>query len=127
MAHKCKLNIFSIIRYLPQLNLLAENYFRQLKLHTLFHFTGLLLERTDTNKVGQYKFAAIKNHIMKQWDEMTKKHYDTRSTASIYDTWIKALDDCMKEFPLLLQHIHETTSQSIINLGQKAYGTRKIN
>lgn len=64
---------------------------------------------------------------MKQWDEMTKKHYDARSTAFIYGAWIKALDDCMKGFPLSLQHIHETTSQSVINLRQKAYGTRKNN
>lgn len=44
VARKNKLNIFSIIAYSPQLNLLSENYFGQMKFFTIYDFVGMINE-----------------------------------------------------------------------------------
>lgn len=94
-AHKNKINLFSIIPYSPQLNLLIKNCFSQLKFYALFEFTALPKELINKNTINQHTLPAFINQIMKQWGDMSKKHYDSTSTANVYGAWINILEMCM--------------------------------
>lgn len=124
-AQRSKLNVFSTIPYSPQLNLLAENYFSQLKFYTIFDFTCKPNEVIDHDNINQHHLPAYRIHIMQQWEHMTEIHYDANSTANIYGAWIEVLNLCLKGMPLSGQHIHQTVRYDALILRQKVKGTRK--
>lgn len=82
-----RLNVFWIIPYSPHLNLLAENYFGQLKFFTLYDLSALPNEIIPHDQINEHKGAAYFIHIMQQWDDMTREHYDAKSTSKIYGAW----------------------------------------
>lgn len=109
-AKKCKLNMFLNIPYSSKLNLLAENYFVQLKYYVLYHFIALPKESINSDTINQYKFSPFLIHIMKQWEEMTELHYDSTSTAHIFGAWKSVLNSCINGIQLSGQHIYQTST-----------------
>ena len=102
-ATKYHLNLFSIIPYSPQLNLLAENYFGQMKFFTLYNIKALPNEDINNNVLKQHSANPHKEHIMKQWSIMTRDHYDANSTARIFGAWRNILDMCKEGLPYTYQ------------------------
>ena len=124
VAKKCKLNMFFTIPYSPQLNLLAENYFAKLKFFALYDFTAIPKEKIKQNMVNQHELPPYKIHIMKQWEEKTKLHYDSTNTAHIFGAWESILNTCIHGMPLSGQHIHQTSNYDSLILRQSVRGTR---
>lgn len=121
-----KLNVFNIIPYSPQLNLLAENYFAQLKFHVLYDFTALPNEEINRSYIKEHIIPPYKILIMKQWEATTEQHYDSHSTARIFGAGKNVLDLCIAGETLNGQHIHQTTNLNVMKLRQNVNGTKKL-
>lgn len=109
-ANKCKLNMFYTIPYSPQLNLLVENYFAQLKFYTIYKFSSVPNEHVDPEFISQHKKPPYILYIMEQWENKTEKHYNAERTAHIYGAWMNVLNTCIHGMPLSGQHIHQVSN-----------------
>ena len=72
----------------------AENYFSQSKFHILYDFTSKPNEVIDHERINQHRLKCLKTHIMIQWEEMSEKYYDAKSTANIFGAWKSVLETC---------------------------------
>ena len=105
MAQKCGLNLFYTIPYSPQTNLLAENYFSQMKVVAATRFKSIENEITTGTSPIQHNFIPYKQFIMKQWMKETKEYYTPEKTRNVFGAWIRVLIDCMEGKSLHGDHI----------------------
>lgn len=103
-AKKCCINLFFTVPYSPQCNLLAENFFAQLKENALNKFHSLDLEPVVATPI-QHKLPMLKFSIISQWDDEVKRSYDHKSSSNIYGAWLTVLDMCKSGMPLHGMHI----------------------
>ena len=104
VAHENKINLFYTVPYSPQLNLLAENYFSQLKEVSLNRFKALDNENVQQFPI-QHSHSLAKHRIIQQWDVETSNFYDYKNSSKVYGAWLNVLDMCKQGMPLFGIHI----------------------
>ena len=100
ICDKCNINLLFTVPYSPQTNLVAENYFCQLKIVAATKFHSTRNEDNHDQSPIQHSWRPYKQFIIHQWDEYTKENYDYRSSTKIFGCWISVLNACMEGIPL---------------------------
>ena len=70
-----------------------------MKFFTVYDFVGMINEEIDHQVINQHIYGTHKIHIINQWTEMKKKHYNAESTARIYGAWHTILQMCQELLP----------------------------
>ena len=121
-AKEYDINLFFTVPYSPHLNILAENFFGQMKFLTLYNksINDTNLEELmvpQTNKGGLYT-----QKLIQLWCNAILQHYNGESTKKIYKMWLNILDLCSNGKPLSGDHIDDTiVSESSASISLRGF------
>lgn len=102
-ASALNINLINTVPYSPQLNILAENMFAQLKNNALYKFKSF--DDEDFPQAPAFRSYMVPvGNVMSTWDNYMATSYNYRTTANVFGAWLHILAECEEGKPLSGMH-----------------------